>query len=106
MSERRIGETHGGPAAIVSAITDTAAKFSAVIAMRPGEMGEDAAVVVASSVPGFPRYRLLCHAIAGLLSMSPKLFGLPPAVVVEEHCETRGDDECRFRITWTREPQA
>lgn len=94
----------GGPAAILRAITDTAAKFSAVIAMQTGEVGDDSGIVIARSVPGFPRYRLLCHATAGLLSMSPRLFGLPPAVVVEEQCETRGADECRFRMTWDTPP--
>lgn len=90
----------GGPDAILRTITDTAAKFSAVIAMHAGDVGEESGIVAARSVAGFPRYRLLCHATAGLLSMSTTLFGLPPALVVEEQCETRGDDECRFRMRW------
>ena len=95
----------GGPAGILRTITETATKFSAVVAMHAGDVGEESGIVVARSVPGFPRYQLLCHVTAGLLSMSTRIFGLPQALVVDEQCEMRGAGECRFRLTWETGPR-
>ena len=94
----------GGPGGILATIAEAASKFSAVIWMAPGEVDDFEGVVVARSVPGYPRYPMLCEVTAGLLRVSAELFGLPAAVVDEECCECRGDPECRFRVAWAPAP--
>jgi len=90
----------GGPGGILTTIAEAASKFSAVIWMAPDEVQDLEGVVVARSVPGYPRYPMLCEVTAGLLRVSAELFGLPSASVEEECCECRGDPECRFRVAW------
>jgi diguanylate cyclase (GGDEF)-like protein len=41
-----------------------------------------------------------------LLSQPPVLFGLPPAQVEETNCEIRGDECCRYEVTWDAESAA
>jgi diguanylate cyclase (GGDEF)-like protein len=100
---RAVWQTLGGPAGILSAIAEAATKYSTVVSMEAEEVGTNHGVVVARSVPGFPRYRLLCELTAGLLSQAAQIFGLPPSRVVEEQCEVRGDSLCRYRVTWDGE---
>lgn len=98
-------EALGGPAPILAAISESASKFSSVVDMAPEVVGEREGIVVAHSRPGFPRYRMLCEATAGLLTITSALFGFPPASVLEEQCQARGDAACRFRVAWVRDPQ-
>lgn len=95
-------QTLDSPAGILSDVVIAATKFCTVIDMGVDELGEEDAVVWARSVPGFPRYPMLCAVTAGFLAMSPQLFGLDQATVIEERCEARGDERCAFRMTWSR----
>jgi hypothetical protein len=45
----------------------------------------------------FPEY---CAWSAGLLSVTPRLFGFADVEVVEEACELDGAPMCRFRVRW------
>jgi diguanylate cyclase (GGDEF)-like protein len=93
-------ESLGSPAEIIRSIAEASAKFSTVVSVAAVEVSDDHGVVAASSMAGFPRYRLLCDITAGLLSQAAMIFGLPPSTVVEEECEARGDDRCLFRVSW------
>ncbi|MHB1584418.1 MAG: EAL domain-containing protein [Acidimicrobiales bacterium] len=47
---------------------------------------------------GFEPFREWCWYFQGLIAMSPKLFGLPPATVAEEACQCDGGAYCRVRV--------
>jgi diguanylate cyclase (GGDEF)-like protein len=49
---------------------------------------------------GFEALPEFCSLLSGLLSTPPRLFGYPPADVVEEQCQAEGATECRFRVRW------
>ncbi|MGK2958228.1 MAG: EAL domain-containing protein [Acidimicrobiales bacterium] len=93
-------QSFGSPAAIMPHLNILATKYSTTIDMATEEIGDNFAVVSARSIPNFPRYGLLCDFTMGMLSQVPVLFGLGVATVVEDTCETRGDDACRFRVSW------
>ncbi|MGI8791732.1 MAG: EAL domain-containing protein [Acidimicrobiales bacterium] len=90
----------GSPGELVRHINQAAAKFCTVVDMNPVDIGPNSGLVSGRSVPGFPRYELLCHFTRGLLAQLPMPFDLPPAEVVELECETDGAAQCLFRITW------
>jgi diguanylate cyclase (GGDEF)-like protein len=90
----------GSPGEVLRHIDIVVPKFCTVVQMEAVEIGGHHAVLRATSLPGFPRFRQLCDFTAGLLEQAPIPFDLPPAHVVEETCELRGDDECTFRATW------
>ena len=54
----------------------------------------------------FAPYREYCEFAAGQYALIPLFFGLPPADVVEEACQCRGDASCVFRIRWEPVDQA
>lgn len=90
----------GSPAEIFEHIELAAARYFTVVAMEAVEVTDGFAVVTATGTDAFPRYQALCDLTAGLLASAPILFGFEPATVVEEACETRGDDRCVYRISW------
>jgi serine/threonine protein kinase len=54
--------------------------------------------------PVSPRYRertpLICHLRRAQLSAVPTIWGRPPAVIHEIHCQQRGADSCRYQLHW------
>lgn len=90
----------GSPAQIYEHIDLAATRYVTVAAMAAVEIADDFAVVAAWGTDRFPRYAALCDFTAGLLSSAPILFGFEPATVVEEACQTRGDERCVYRVTW------
>lgn len=96
-------QSFGSPARILESIGVIGSKYSTTFNLMPEEVGEDDAVITARSTPGFPRYGLLCDFTMGLLSQVPVIFGFAPAQIIEETCETQGDDCCRFRVSWSTE---
>ena len=114
---RRIGETFvinmenstevtvllqslGSPAEVLRNIAQAAAKFSTAVEMRPLSVESSSAVIEAVEVPGLPRFQHLCDYTIGLLSVAPRLFGLPAADVLETECVLRGQDRCLFEVSW------
>jgi diguanylate cyclase (GGDEF)-like protein len=49
---------------------------------------------------GFEPYAALCALNVGMYRVLPRLFGYTKTEVVEETCLLRGDDTCRFRVSW------
>ena len=96
----------GSPEAILEQVSLAATKFSTVTTMRPVDVGPGHATVESKAAAGLRRSRHACNFRVGLLSQPPALFGLPPARVEETQCESRGDDCCRYEVTWDAESAA
>src|SRR3954468_4143218 len=92
----------GSPEAGYEQLTVAVSKFSTTTDLHP-EVEEGRAVVSARSRHDFVRHPLLCDWTRGLLSQPPALFGAPPAHVEESLCQARGDECCRYTITWDAE---
>src|SRR3954463_4740548 len=92
----------GSPEAVYEQLTVAVSKFSTTTDLHP-EVEPGRAVVSARSRNGFQRHPLLCDWTRGLLSQPPALFGAPPAHVEESLCQARGDDCCRYTVTWDAE---
>jgi diguanylate cyclase (GGDEF)-like protein len=94
----------GGPGEVLRHIDQVVPKFCTVVQMEAIEIADDYARVSGTSVPGFPRFAHLCDFTIGLLEQAPIPFDLPPAAVVEDECEQRGDRRCLFTVRWETEP--
>ena len=90
----------GTPGEVLRHIDQVVPKFCTVVRMKALEIGSGFAVLSATNLDGFPRYPLLCDFTAGLLEQAPIPFDLPPALVIEEACSSRGADRCVFRVMW------
>src|SRR4051794_30202688 len=92
----------GSPEAVYEQLTVAVSKFSTTTDLHP-EVEPGRATVSARSRNGLSRPPLMCDWTKGLLSQPPALFGAPPAHVEESLCQARGDDCCRYSITWDAE---
>jgi diguanylate cyclase (GGDEF)-like protein len=90
----------GSTEAVLEAVTLSAARLSAVTKMEAIEAVPGRGVVAACAREGFTRRRLHCDWTTGLLAGLPILFGLPLARVEETECQTRGDAQCLYTVTW------
>lgn len=90
----------GSPGELLRNVAVTATKYSTVTRHEAVQVDDWSATVVAESLPGFPRHRLLCDFTAGLLSQASALFGLEPATVVQASCQVRGDALCVYEVRW------
>ena len=57
-------------------------------------------------IDGFAPYPEFCEFTAGQYGSLPMFFGLPPAEVIEEECQCRGDEACLFRVRWEQIDEA
>jgi diguanylate cyclase (GGDEF)-like protein len=96
----------GSTEAILEAIAQSAARLSAVTKMEALEAAPGRGVVRACAREGFTRRRLHCDWTTGLLAGLPILFGLPLARIEESECQTRGDEQCLYTVTWDAERAA
>ena len=96
----------GSPEAILEQVALTATKFSTITEMRAVDVAPGRATVESRAHADITRNRHACQFRLGLLSQPPALFGLPPARVEETRCEYKGDDHCRYEITWDAEGAA
>jgi diguanylate cyclase (GGDEF)-like protein len=55
--------------------------------------------------PGFEPYVELCVFQMASIAMVPRLFGYSDVHVEEIECQTRGDEVCRIRLTWTADDE-
>jgi diguanylate cyclase (GGDEF)-like protein len=93
----------GSTEAVLEAVTLSAARLSAVTKMEAIETAPGRGVVRACAREGFTRRRLHCDWTTGLLAGLPILFGLPLARVEESECQTQGDEQCLYTVTWDPE---
>src|SRR5437763_3473283 len=90
----------GSPEAVYEQLAVGVTKFSTITKLTPENVGPGRATVHVKPREGYRRHRHLCDWTGGLLSQPPVLFGLPPADVQETRCESRGDPECVFEVSW------
>lgn len=91
----------GSPGELYRNIAAATSKFAAVSAMAAVEVTDGHARVSAVSLPGFRRHPMFCRYVAGQLSQAAVLYGLDPARVIEEECQTRGDPRCLYLVDWS-----
>src|SRR5258707_14784622 len=49
---------------------------------------------------GFEPFETYCWFLGGTLTIIPRLWGYPPAEVVEVECQRHGAAGCRYRVRW------
>src|SRR3984893_8415863 len=96
----------GSTEAVLLAVAQSAAKLSSVTKMEAIEAVPGRGVVRACAREGFTRRRLHCDWTTGLLAGLPILFGLPLARVEETECQTHGDSQCLYTVSWDAEQAA
>jgi len=90
----------GSPENVYRQIAMSASKFSTMVEFEAAQVGPGFAEIMALPLEGFPRSVEHCAWTAGMLTQSPVLFGLRPAVVEHEQCAAFGAPRCRYRIAW------
>ena len=90
----------GSPEGILTAVAQTAAKFSTVTDLVAVDVGPGHADIKAFAREGFTRRSVMCDWTAGMLSAAPLLFGLPAAHVSESECQARGGAQCLYSVSW------
>jgi diguanylate cyclase (GGDEF)-like protein len=91
----------GSPAQMYDELTDAAATMSTIVTLASRAVGPTEYLVEERFQAGFDPFPEYCSYAAGLIAVPPQLFGLPPAEVVEERCQTEGAPSCVFRVRWT-----
>ena len=90
----------GTPENIYRAIATSSGEFSTVTRLEVADAGPGFADVTAVAVDGFPRSPEHCAWTTGLLTCGPVLFGVDPATVEHDECQTVGAPRCVYRISW------
>ena len=90
----------GSPSALYADIGPAAASLSPVVSIESEEQGPNEWLMIQRFKYGLEPFIEYCRYSSGILSVTPRLFGYPPAVVVEEACQCLGAPECRFRVIW------
>lgn len=91
----------GSPSEAIKHIGVFARKYYTNLSMTVEVLDEESAIVTGRWEPQLSGYRLACDMHLGMITQMPVVFGLPPAIVIEEHCVTRGDACCTYRCSWT-----
>jgi diguanylate cyclase (GGDEF)-like protein len=96
----------GSPSSLYADIGPAAASLAPVATLNSEEQGPNEWLMIQRFKYGLEPFPEWCRYSVGLLSVAPRLFGYPPALVIEEECECLGAPACRFRVTWqpTDEP--
>ncbi|MGY1710019.1 diguanylate cyclase domain-containing protein [Geodermatophilus sp. SYSU D00758] len=92
----------GSPRQVFRRLPPAVAKFSTTSTMEILDAGATSATVRFTLHPGYAHSRLDCLYVQGLIGMVPSIFGLPPAEVVHEECESDGHPACLYHLTWER----
>src|SRR5215218_10414515 len=92
----------GTPRQVFRQLPRAVAKFSTTSTMEIVESGATAATIRFTLHPGFEHSRLDCMYAQGLLTTVPTVFGLRPAQIEHDECESDGAPSCVYRLTWDR----
>ncbi len=90
----------GSPEAVYRQMAIASARFSTVSTFETVTAGPGCAEIRSLPVDGFPRHPDHCAWTCGLLTTTPPLFGLAPALVEHNECVSYGAASCLYRITW------
>ncbi|WP_222268004.1 diguanylate cyclase domain-containing protein [Modestobacter marinus] len=92
----------GSPRTVYRQLPRAVAKFTTTSVMEVEELGPTHATIVYRLRPGYSHSRLDCDYARGLIGVVPAVFGLPPARVVHDECESDGHSACAYHLTWDR----
>jgi diguanylate cyclase (GGDEF)-like protein len=92
----------GSPAQVFRQLPRSVSKFSSTSTMRMLEVGRTNATIWYQLHDGFEHSRLDCAYAQGLFCQVPVIFGLPPAQVVHDECQSDGAPACVYHVTWSR----
>jgi diguanylate cyclase (GGDEF)-like protein len=93
-------QTLGSPATLYADMGPTTRVLAPIVIIETQEVGPTEWIVRQRFEPGFEPYPEYCAFAAGLSTLTPVLFGYPPAAVVEETCTCHGAPWCSFRVSW------
>jgi diguanylate cyclase (GGDEF)-like protein len=92
----------GSPRQVYSRLPRAVAKFSTTSTMEIVDSGAVSATVRYRLHPGYVHSRLDCEYAQGLMTTVPTVFGLPPARIVHDECESDGSPVCVYHLSWDR----
>jgi diguanylate cyclase (GGDEF)-like protein len=92
----------GTPRQVFRQLPRAVAKFSTTSTMELVESGGTSATFAFRLHEGYEHSRLDCRYAQGLMTTVPTVFGLPPARIVHEECESDGFPACIYHLTWER----
>jgi diguanylate cyclase (GGDEF)-like protein len=90
----------GSPAALYASLPMTTDAIYPIVAVQSEEVGPTEWLIRYRLTGGHEPFKAFCRYAAGVLGVTPRLFGFPPAEVVEEGCACEDGPECVFRIRW------
>ncbi|MGY1699548.1 diguanylate cyclase domain-containing protein [Geodermatophilus sp. SYSU D00766] len=92
----------GSPRQVYARLPRAVANFSTTSTMEVLHSDATSATIRYRLHEGYAHSRLDCDYARGLISMVPTVFGLAPAQVVHDECESSGADACVYRLSWDR----
>ncbi len=92
----------GTPRQVIRKLPRGVAKFSTTSTMEVVESGATSATIAFRLHEGYVHSRLDCRYAQGLITTVPTVFGLAPAQIVHEECESDGFPACIYHLTWER----
>jgi diguanylate cyclase (GGDEF)-like protein len=92
----------GTPRQVYRQLPRSVPKFSTTSTMEVLELTTTQATLSFRLHDGYPHSRLDCRYAQGLISMVPEIFGLRPATVVHEACQSDGSPACVYELRWAR----
>jgi diguanylate cyclase (GGDEF)-like protein len=90
----------GSPELVFRNVVRANAKFNWSHRLESEQLGPQRMRLRYVDLCGAGYHQLDCDYTAGLLSVIPQLFGLPPAKVSHDACGSRGAECCEFDVTW------
>jgi len=90
------------PRAVFQQVPRIVPKFTTTSSISVLAIGPVSATLRLQLHDGYVPSRLDCQYARGLFSAIPSVFGLEPADVVEDECQSDGYPACLYRLTWTR----
>jgi diguanylate cyclase (GGDEF)-like protein len=92
----------GTPKKVFRFLPRNVAKYSTTSTMKLLESGSTHATFSFKLHDGYLHSRLDCLYAQGLIASVTEGFGLPPATIVHDECESDGADACVYRVSWPR----
>jgi diguanylate cyclase (GGDEF)-like protein len=92
----------GSPRTVFQRLPRAVAKFTTTSRMEIVESGAVSATIRYTLQPGYRHSRLDCEYAQGLITTVPTVFGLPPARIEHDECESDGHQACIYRLSWDR----
>jgi diguanylate cyclase (GGDEF)-like protein len=92
----------GSPKVVFRQLARAVPKFTTTSTMEVLDAGRTHATIRYRLHDGYEHSRLDCRYAQGLFSVIPQFWGLPPAHIEHEECQSDGHDACLYRVTWSR----